>query len=107
MAHQPHRPRRIVVRAEIRIGIHLLLEQDFREPAVRLIALDDERTGGERGILQFHFGDRAADFDALHAQEIDETLNTRHVALTGRNHVARDRFLASGLDRDSADRELK
>ena len=92
VAHQPHRPRRIVVGAEVRIRVDLLLEQRLGEAAVRLIALDDERAGGEGAFLELHLSGRAADLDPLHAQQVDQALDARHVALAGGNHVAGDAF---------------
>ena len=37
----PHRPTAIVVRLQTRVGILLLLDEIFREPTIRLIALDN------------------------------------------------------------------
>ena len=97
VTHEPHCPRRIVVRAQIGIGVDLPFEQRLHETAVRLIAFDDERSGWESPLLQPDFDRGAADFDALEAQEIHQALHPRHVALPGRDDVTGDRLLAAGL----------
>ena len=99
VTHQPYRPRRVVVRAKIRIGEHLLLEQNLGEPCVRLIALDDEGAGRERAFFQLHLRCGLADFDTLHPQKVDRDRDARHVALAGGNEVSRHRFPAARLDR--------
>src|SRR5204862_4871698 len=88
-----------VVGAEVRIGVDLFLKQRFRQPAVRLVAFDDERTGWKRSFLQLELAGRAADLDTLHAQQVDQPLDARRIALPGGNDVAGDRLPAAGLGR--------
>ncbi len=56
MRHQTHRPGRIVISAKTGIRIHLLLEQDLRQTAVRLISFDHERTRRKRAFVQLQLG---------------------------------------------------
>ena len=87
---QPHRPAAVVVgRAGSGSGIALLLEQVLRQAAVRLIALDDVRSRPETSPspILISLG-RQADLDPLHAQDVDELGDARHVALHG-NHERR------------------
>ena len=99
LKHQPHRPAGVVVGAEVRIGEVLLLEQDLRQAAVGLIALDDVRAGGEGPVGELELGPRATDFDSLNAQQIDQQGHTRRVLLSGGNHErVRRSFLPSSTE---------
>jgi len=95
---QPHRPAAVVVGAQLRIRIALLFEKILRKPSVRLIALDDVRTGGKRAIADLDFRGRLTNFDALQTQNVNEGRNPGHVTLQ-RNDEPERRILLARLDR--------
>ena len=99
VAHHPHRPRRIVVGPGDRIGVGLLLEQRLGEAAVRLVALDDVRPGGEGPLLQPYFRLCTAYFNALDPQHVDQPRDAGHVALARRDDEAGERVGLAGVNR--------
>ena len=98
VAHQPHRPRGIVVGAGDRVGIDLLLEQRLGEAAVRLIALDDVRAGREGAFLQLVTPrSRVPTSMPCMRSRLTSAGDPRHVALPRRDHVAGDRVRPAGI----------
>ena len=83
---------------QLRIGELLLLQQDLGEPAVGLIALDDEGSRRERPFLHLDRRGRAADLDPLHAQDVHDKGRARHVGLVARDDIGVRRLGAAGLD---------
>src|SRR5689334_7338553 len=102
MIHEAHGPAGIVVSAQTGVGEMLLFEQNARQSPIGLVPLDDERAGWEGPFLDLDLRSRAAHFDALQPENIDDERYPRHVFLTGRNDVTERGLGSARLDRIAA-----
>ena len=82
MRHQAHGPAGIVIGSQRGIGENLFFEQDLGQASIGLVELDDKRTGRDTcPLLTSLRRSRAADFDSLQPQDIDDPRNAGHIAL--------------------------
>ena len=98
VGHEAHGPGGVVVGHELGVGIDLLAEEGLGEAAVGLVELDDEGAGGEVAVGELESGLEAADFDALHAKDVDDEGDTGHVLLVGGDDVGEGRLGGAGVD---------
>ena len=98
MRHQAHGPAGVVIGAQIGVGEVLFFEQNFREAAVGLVALDHQGAGGEGAFFEIDVRRGASHFNALQTQDVDQQRDTGEIFLVYRDDIAVRFFRLTGFD---------